>query len=466
MGGRPERGDDLGAAHRLEATPRPVAASSSRSSPLRNSSASLQRPGGTRSAMSPRPKRSSGRSEVITASSPASSRCWRQARAVVDVVEVAHHLPVVEARVADVQLALARRRARARRRAAAASSSGVGPPEAELVRVLAQHRGRPSGSGISSPRALACARPQTISKNASVLQRGARLPEARARPGPGVPHRVWGPGRHVERLAGAHRALHRLRPARAARPRAPRSAPPGAGGSAPEAPGPPASQLDSTSSSSPPVSRGGAPERQGLAGDRILQHVSGGSPCPHYAETCRRTSIRAGQRRPEVDMKAFVTGGTGFIGGRLVRRLRERGDEVVALVRSPGEGGRAARAGLRAGRGRPVLRAGDPATGCRAATPSSTSRRSTRSASRPRERDGDVGRQRARHRAGARRRDRGGRAADRLRLDRRRVRQHPRRRSWTRPTAATARTSCPATRRRSTARTRWRSTASRRARRS
>jgi dihydroflavonol-4-reductase len=33
-------------------------------------------------------------------------------------------------------------------------------------------------------------------------------------------------------------------------------------------------------------------------------------------------------------MRAFVTGGTGFIGGRLVQRLRERGDEVVALVRS------------------------------------------------------------------------------------------------------------------------------------
>jgi dihydroflavonol-4-reductase len=34
-------------------------------------------------------------------------------------------------------------------------------------------------------------------------------------------------------------------------------------------------------------------------------------------------------------VRAFVTGGTGFIGGRLVRKLRERGDEVVALVRSP-----------------------------------------------------------------------------------------------------------------------------------
>ena len=30
-----------------------------------------------------------------------------------------------------------------------------------------------------------------------------------------------------------------------------------------------------------------------------------------------------------------MTGGTGFIGGRLVRKLRERGDEVTALVRSP-----------------------------------------------------------------------------------------------------------------------------------
>jgi dihydroflavonol-4-reductase len=34
-------------------------------------------------------------------------------------------------------------------------------------------------------------------------------------------------------------------------------------------------------------------------------------------------------------MRAFVTGGTGFIGGRVVRRLRDRGDDVVALVRSP-----------------------------------------------------------------------------------------------------------------------------------
>jgi len=34
-------------------------------------------------------------------------------------------------------------------------------------------------------------------------------------------------------------------------------------------------------------------------------------------------------------MRVFLTGGTGFIGGRLAAKLRERGDEVVALVRSP-----------------------------------------------------------------------------------------------------------------------------------
>jgi dihydroflavonol-4-reductase len=38
-------------------------------------------------------------------------------------------------------------------------------------------------------------------------------------------------------------------------------------------------------------------------------------------------------------MRAFVTGGTGFIGGRLVAKLRQRGDDVVALVRSPEKAG-------------------------------------------------------------------------------------------------------------------------------
>lgn len=34
-------------------------------------------------------------------------------------------------------------------------------------------------------------------------------------------------------------------------------------------------------------------------------------------------------------MKIFITGATGFIGGHIARKLRERGDEVLALVRSP-----------------------------------------------------------------------------------------------------------------------------------
>lgn len=34
-------------------------------------------------------------------------------------------------------------------------------------------------------------------------------------------------------------------------------------------------------------------------------------------------------------MKAVVTGGGGFIGGALIRRLRNRGDDVVAIVRDP-----------------------------------------------------------------------------------------------------------------------------------
>ncbi len=37
-------------------------------------------------------------------------------------------------------------------------------------------------------------------------------------------------------------------------------------------------------------------------------------------------------------MRVFVTGGTGFIGGEVVRQLRQRGDEVACLVRTPEKG--------------------------------------------------------------------------------------------------------------------------------
>lgn len=38
-------------------------------------------------------------------------------------------------------------------------------------------------------------------------------------------------------------------------------------------------------------------------------------------------------------MKVFLTGGTGFIGGHVAGKLRERGDEVLALVRNPAKAG-------------------------------------------------------------------------------------------------------------------------------
>ncbi len=44
-------------------------------------------------------------------------------------------------------------------------------------------------------------------------------------------------------------------------------------------------------------------------------------------------------------MKVFVTGGTGFIGGEVVRQLRDRGDDVVCLVRNPKKGEKVAAIG-------------------------------------------------------------------------------------------------------------------------
>lgn len=45
-------------------------------------------------------------------------------------------------------------------------------------------------------------------------------------------------------------------------------------------------------------------------------------------------------------MRYFVTGATGFIGGKLARRLRERGDQVVAIVRRPADAGDLAALGI------------------------------------------------------------------------------------------------------------------------
>jgi thioester reductase-like protein len=55
-------------------------------------------------------------------------------------------------------------------------------------------------------------------------------------------------------------------------------------------------------------------------------------------------------------MRAFVTGATGFIGGHVARLLRERGDEVVALVRTPGKAAALERLGCQLG----IARGGDP----------------------------------------------------------------------------------------------------------
>jgi nucleoside-diphosphate-sugar epimerase len=50
-------------------------------------------------------------------------------------------------------------------------------------------------------------------------------------------------------------------------------------------------------------------------------------------------------------MKVAVTGGTGFIGSRVVRILRERGHEVVCLVRNPDKAGELAAMGATLARG-------------------------------------------------------------------------------------------------------------------
>src|SRR4029450_12346509 len=50
-----------------------------------------------------------------------------------------------------------------------------------------------------------------------------------------------------------------------------------------------------------------------------------------FGDCCTASSLELEWRA----VKAFVTGGTGFIGSRVVKRLRDRGDDVVVLARSP-----------------------------------------------------------------------------------------------------------------------------------
>jgi nucleoside-diphosphate-sugar epimerase len=50
-------------------------------------------------------------------------------------------------------------------------------------------------------------------------------------------------------------------------------------------------------------------------------------------------------------MRVFLTGGTGFIGGHVAAKLRQRGDEVVALVRAPERATELAAAGCEVVRG-------------------------------------------------------------------------------------------------------------------
>ena len=50
-------------------------------------------------------------------------------------------------------------------------------------------------------------------------------------------------------------------------------------------------------------------------------------------------------------MRYFITGATGFIGGRLAHHLIAAGHEVVALVRSPEKAGGLAAVGVELARG-------------------------------------------------------------------------------------------------------------------
>ena len=69
------------------------------------------------------------------------------------------------------------------------------------------------------------------------------------------------------------------------------------------------------------------------------------------------TRRRRRRRRP---MRVLVTGGAGFIGSAVVRRLRARGDEVVAVVRDPDRARGPQGPRLRAAPKRPLVGRRDP----------------------------------------------------------------------------------------------------------
>ena len=121
-------------------------------------------------------------------------------------------------------------------------------------------------------------------------------------------------------------------------------------------------------------------------------------------------------------MRAFVTGGTGFIGSHVVQRLRDRGDEVVVLARRPEKA-----AGLDAEVVQGDLSDGDAIRrgmeGCQAVFHIAADYRVGMDPSKQDSmRDSNIARHRARARRGGRRR----RGEDRLRLHDQRLRQHER----------------------------------------
>ena len=242
-------------------------------------------PGGTRSAMSPRPKRSSGQSDVITASMPASSRCWRHACA---ASTLSKSPTTSQSSKRGSSTCSSPWPGRAPRVAARARSQLIrsGRPRRNSSAYSPIIAAAPSGPGPSSPLRALLARPQTSSKNASVSQRGARHPDAR---GP-----VRAPG-------STSRAASRRAP-RASRRRAAcaRSPPISRAQLALEhlellllarvvvlrgLAGPRGSQIDSTSSSSPPVSAAVRRNASVWPVIGILAAPLPHSPCAHYAET-------------------------------------------------------------------------------------------------------------------------------------------------------------------------------------